>query len=642
MYFKYAYLFFTILLSLAAHTSSAQISLMPLDYNHAISSAQEERVERRQAARIETLPFVDDFATGGPFPNTDLWLDDHVFVNGTMAINPPSLGVATFDGIDNTGTPYGINGAGDTLTSVGIDLENANTDNLFLSYFVQPKGFGEGPEANDSLILEFKSSDGQWLEQRAYTGVDGSFPSSDVVFSFDAVEIAAAGFLFDDFQFRFRNTTSGSGAVDLWHLDVVRLTDNQIPSATYIDVAFQFPTQGILNRYSAMPTKHFKNNTASHLRDNFTFGIFNHDSAPRPIAGENSEMSITELSTGQEVLSPEQYLTNVSLLNIGADTSISIEVTNGFSISTGSFGDQDDLIFETLFSLDPDPSNNDDGLLDNNFLRQQTIISDYFAYDDGTAEVGIQARGENTQIAVAFQTSVADTLSAIQIMFPHVRGDVTNQNFNLQVWKGSLDSEPLAFNGILLNPIFADEFLDTLQGFTTFRLEDTFSGELQPVALEANTTFYIGWQQVDNETIDAIPVGFDLTNNDASQYQFFRTTQEDEWMSFDSVGISGAVMIRPIMGVDNAFSTSVDVVENQNYTLSPNPSRGIINIESRSALNISTYLNVFDINGRLVYNEPFDNNTIDLEYLPSGMYIANLTDQHRNLLFTEKIIIQAK
>ncbi|MBK7390932.1 MAG: hypothetical protein IPI23_18200 [Bacteroidetes bacterium] len=73
------------------------------------------------------LPFFDDFSTYTVWPNADLWSDSSAFVNFNFPINPPTVGVATFDGLDYEGNPYNntnVNAIGlcDNLTSKAIDL----------------------------------------------------------------------------------------------------------------------------------------------------------------------------------------------------------------------------------------------------------------------------------------------------------------------------------------------------------------------------------------------------------------------------------------------------------------------------------------------------------------------------------------
>ena len=59
------------------------------------------------------IPFFDDFSTyslptDDPEIPGDLrrWEDDFAHINQTMAILPPTIGVATLDGLDETGYPY--------------------------------------------------------------------------------------------------------------------------------------------------------------------------------------------------------------------------------------------------------------------------------------------------------------------------------------------------------------------------------------------------------------------------------------------------------------------------------------------------------------------------------------------------------
>lgn len=615
---------------------SAQIEFVVPSYNHKI--AQAEKPLLKKSNKVETLPFVDDFALDGPFPNPDFWIDNHVFVNTDLAVSPPSIGVATFDGIDNTGSPYGMDGAGDTLTSVEINLDVVPSD-LHISYFIQPKGFGEQPEFSDSLILEFKNDMGEWIIQRAYTGPPMPVATSEVSFMFDFVEITSSAFLHENFQFRFRNKSSGAGAVDLWHLDMVRLFNNRVPSASFNDRAFQNRSEGILGRYSAMPAVHFQNNTSSHLRDAFTLNIFNHADQARPIGSPNSVIEITELNSGQIVQAPKQFLVG-SNLNIAADSSIQISIPANFSVSPAIANSSDELVFETKFTLDAEDAGNELGLTNNNIIRTQTIVDDYFAYDDGTSELSILAQGPGTNIAVEFQSSADDTLSAVAIQFPHINGDITNQFFNLKVWLNDLTSEPI-FEGELLNPLFVDRFVDTLQGFTTYRLQETFTEELRPVEIPANTTFYVGWEQVSNEFLDAIAVGFDITTEGVSQFNWF-STNGVSWTSFESANLEGAVMIRPIMGTENAIFTSLrEANERRGITIYPNPNNsGIINVKQEDVQNQIREIRVLDLAGRLMYAQDWQSDQIDLQRLSAGIYFINFVDSANNIIHREKLILQ--
>jgi len=615
----------------------AQIEVSALDYNHVIRQAKKNAPLQKRSVPLDTLPFVDDFALEGAFPITDRWENDQVFVNQSLAIDPPSIGVATFDGLDNTGSPYGRQGSGDTLTSVAINLDNIAVNDLYISYFVQPKGFGDQPELTDSLLLEFKDAAGSWILQKSYTGKDGFFPLDSVKFTFDFVEIKSLGFIHDDFQFRFRNKSSGKGAVDLWHLDMIRIYNNQVPTETFKDLAFQYPSEGILNRYTAMPINQFGTETAQHLRSEFNLDIFNHFDVGRPIGSDNSLMEIRELNTGQLVSAPSQFLT-VQNLDIGPNQSLAVAVQKEFSVPS-SLTNEEHLLFETTFIIDPVVADNDPGLLDNNFIRTRTVIDDYYAYDDGVAELRIAAKGGGSHIAVEFQAYTEETLSAIEIHFPRVNRDVSDQFFNLKVWQGSLETEPV-FIGEILNPIYVDNTSDTLQGFTTYRLQESFTGILQPVDISPGP-FFIGWEQVTDEFENAIPVGYDLNaSGNVGRYNHFSSDGEN-WVSLESLSFTpeGAIMIRPVMGVENAINTSIDNKVERNIGIYPNPTTGRVNIKIPEADNFSTQIYVYDLQGRAVHEQVLNSEDINLSFLSPGIYFINLVNETNHSFYHEKLII---
>lgn len=155
----------------------AQEVLTGLRVNKAVAreAIKSQTVEKNRAELH--LPFVDDFSNYTGYPNSALWQDRFAFVNRTFAIQPPTMGVATLDALDENGNVYAhADGAGfqaDYLTSLPIRLDYNFTlnremrvsDSLYLSFYYQPAGgslagvewerLGNRPEGRDSLILEF-------------------------------------------------------------------------------------------------------------------------------------------------------------------------------------------------------------------------------------------------------------------------------------------------------------------------------------------------------------------------------------------------------------------------------------------------------------------------------------------------------
>src|ERR1041384_1069326 len=79
-------------------------------------------------ASVVALPFIDDFSKPGIYADAQLWQDSGAFINSQYCDNPPTVGVATFDGIDKYGNPYDstvsstASAVCDYLTSLPIDM----------------------------------------------------------------------------------------------------------------------------------------------------------------------------------------------------------------------------------------------------------------------------------------------------------------------------------------------------------------------------------------------------------------------------------------------------------------------------------------------------------------------------------------
>ena len=56
-----------------------------------------------------SIPFIDDFSNNSSYPDSNLWQDNSVFVNRNYGVNPITIGVATFDGLNSNGRAYNMN-----------------------------------------------------------------------------------------------------------------------------------------------------------------------------------------------------------------------------------------------------------------------------------------------------------------------------------------------------------------------------------------------------------------------------------------------------------------------------------------------------------------------------------------------------
>ena len=138
----------------------AQEVIHVLESNPLLQTKPRKQLQKMKISSAIPLPFLDDFSYDSYFPDNILWEDSAVFVNRSYPVNPVTIGVATFDGLDASGMAYDISSSmqgqrADSLTSRPIDL--SSLDSVYLLFYYQSQGLGDNPQTEDSLILEFLS-----------------------------------------------------------------------------------------------------------------------------------------------------------------------------------------------------------------------------------------------------------------------------------------------------------------------------------------------------------------------------------------------------------------------------------------------------------------------------------------------------
>ena len=594
------------------------------------------------------LPFMDDFSYSGPYPN-EKWVDRNVFVNNTMSIDPVSVGVATFDGLDRMGRAYGGGyGPADYLTSAYLEMAPYNVNsNLWLSFYIEPQGLADAPGARDSLVLEFKNSAGDWNTIDTFTTLNTLTTDA---FTFHSYPVNQNQYLFDGFQFRFTNYTLRSGNLDHWHLDYVRLVIGD-GDPFLKDIAFTKVPNPILEEYTSMPWWHFIEDIDGEIPTEDMFieaGLYNHEDITN--LTENTNNNLTELQTGTQVY-------DLGLLD-GLDGNIPpgpalfdfpVPIAATYPAFTASLNsDFDDdlkyLEFQKTYSFEvPEENPNFNPTVeDNNIVTHTTIFDNYFAYDDGTAESGIEATKKDVQLALKFHANVADSLKAVQINFPHIFANTSTQNFTLKVWIGELDNTP-EYEGFLQKPLYIDSYLDSLNGFTTYVLKDANTGELTPLAIPAGD-FYVGWQQVSNCSLnECIAVGIDKSKTDGMQNLFFDGFGFG--VDWENVGtadptLEGTLMIRPMVGEGTPMQSSKTdkITQNTQLSIFPNPTTGFLNIEIEGGnLDQFSYI-IFDTVGKML-GENRLTNQLDISHLQNGIYFIKIKNDKTNEVINRKIIL---
>ncbi|MBE7440919.1 MAG: T9SS type A sorting domain-containing protein [Flavobacteriales bacterium] len=558
-----------------------------------------------------SLPFLDDFSQYHFYPDGSKWADVNVFINTNYAVNPISYGVATFDGLDSTGYPYNfINptsyGIADYLTSKPIDLTTV-VDSVYLSFYYQPKGMGNQPEAKDSLRLEFfRKSDSTWVRKWAVPGA-ALAPFKLVMIPVDVQ------FQSDSFQFRFKNYATLSGNVDHWNVDYVYLNDNRTFSDTTLnDVALTRNYYNMLNGYSAMPWTHYMVDTLNNMSSVINVEYRNNHNSTYSVFYEYNV--ITDNGAGAVI---ESYPTSTSFKPVNGYSSL-VEPQAVYSSPLNNFYfPTDDTAKTKVFQL-KNFFNISSGAVTDFNIKNDTVVSyqvfsNYYSYDDGSAEAGYGIEGVGAKLANQFTIKKSDTLVGIRIYFNPVTYNHSNKSFKLKIWS-SLNPEVLIYEQVdYYNPVysFTNEFLN--YNLTT------------PILLPAGT-YYFGYENI---TSDFLTLGYDLNTN--SKYNIFFNA-EGIWQNSN---YDGSLMLHPLFKYNDAI-IGVDEVENEKSSIKiyPNPSQGIFYVKTSQAIEA----HVYDLLGNLVAHFPKQRHTsFNLNSLTNGVYFIHLTGEKNNLV--EKIII---
>ena len=579
------------------------------------------------------LPFWDDFSFNNSvdeYASDSLWMfGKSVRVNTGMGINPPTLKVATFDGLDSLGLSYNATtptarGLADKLTSKFINMDTVATSlrtNVFISFYYQYEGNGEAPDIgeNDYLSLWLKNDSSEWVQVW-----------SDTLAVHDPTKFYPVKVFINDtcprcfhpyFQFRFQNNARLSGPFDTWNLDYVYINNGKQQYAPYYgdlpDRAIATPLTSVFGKYHSLPVNHLLvANDTVYTKPTITANNMRSDqvSFAQPVSlvaslttTSRANHVITQTTSQVDSLSanliyfnkPSTFTLNAipSLSSLDPATdSIGLKVfvrlnTKDDSVKTDSpfnSGDYDTVAYKGL-----------------NFRYNDTTstffkLTNYYAYDDGEAEYAVTLTEAGTSLAYEFDmvTAQADTLTEVDVYFPHV-GDESNQTLLFQVWN-DLTLSPLSSNTIAVQRTANNTFMKI---------------PIDPAILVQNK-FYVGWTQNAQATVG---VGYDK-NSDSGDKIFVNL--DGSWYNnadatINPVVLHGNLMIRPVFGRNTNVLTAV--AEQEKSFAYPNPNQGVFNLDGE-IYNVK----VVDVTGKNVsfVQEDFYRKTQITLNASSGIYIV--------------------
>jgi hypothetical protein len=652
-----------ILIQITISASAQEVLTMPA-FNPSVSRQFNLKRSAAVASDAITLPFYDDFSVISVVPSPLRWADDYVFINTDYAKYPPSIGVATLDALNEKGEFYP--GAGpnpfdaDNLTSLPIRLDSLFTplkraisrkDSIYMSFYYQPQGRAISPPSqNSSLLLEFHSpgdndtliSGGdtiftpRWIQKWS---VNGGIPIDTFALPnhkyFRQIVIPITGkadsalYYKNGFQFRFRNIAAlkGNSQADWlnngsqWNIDVVYLNYGRKVIDTILeDVAFADLAPSMLINYESMPFRQYNKNFVNEMKDTLDITIANLDNKNR---NRSYSYDVRKYSLATSPIRDYD----------GAPYTISPFQTDGYVTYKPwarppvnfffPYSEDKNITFYITHTLTPDPN---PLFRPNDTIRFTQVFSNYYAYDNGTAEAGIGINGAGSY-AVQFKLNVTDTLRGLQIYFNQLIGGTNQKAVNLEVWNDA-NGKP----GQIIKTIGGPIYNNTLNGFNTYLFD-------KPLVIDPTDfpglIFYIGWTQ---STADNLNVGFDRYK-DSHTKRFFNVN--GNWQMSSETNY-GSVMFRPIVGEENPLGIEKPTVV-EHLSIQPNPVTDgnlIIRLpvtwtnNSTNDLNI----NIFSASGSRVLSETFYN-PVNVSSLSPGLYMVMLTDKNNGRKATGKLII---
>lgn len=620
-------------------SASGQLVLTPIHKEVPKSVSANKRTEDITPL---SLPFWDDFATiKNGVADAALWqYANSVWINSGLGINPPSLNVATFDGLDSLGKPYGVNdvlakGFADKMVSAPLKLDEvavANRTNVAITFFYQFKGRGEAPDAGDLLSLHFKNNLGVWTQ---VWSIENNGTLSADQFVRVTIPITGADYFHDAFQFRFQNFARLSGPYDTWHVDYVYVNNGKSQVAPvfplFPDRTVSQPLTSLLQDYRAVPIKHFFNDPTTILKQPIlTLTTLRTDQVmpsgqPVDYASEVKITSYKEelppvinnltLDTDAEVLNALSYQTfsSITLQTLPAAASLDA-ASDSIFLRLKVIMDSGDDIAKPIAEADYDSDVFSPISFRTNDSTSATFaLSNYYAYDDGEAEYGAGLNKAGAQVAYRFDmlTTEPDTIVAIDFYFPRF-GDESSQSIQLQIWKNlTLSVSDIHFTGTI--PIQRNSF-------------NKFWRVTLPEPIGVRDFFYVGWRQLGSALV---AVGLDK-NTEVPGKIFVNlngTWEEDE--------LAGSLMMRPVFGKGNGDVIS-GAPETKTIRAYPNPNRGVF--YAAGELN---QIQLLDLTGKPVSIETEslqDETKITVVTPVAGIYV--LRARQGNHMLTQKIIIR--
>ncbi len=434
------------------------------------------------------------------------------------------------------------------------------------------------------------------------------------------INITDSRFLQPGFQFRFRNYASLSPSyepslkvnADHWNIDYVYLNSGRHYNDTIMkDASLVKEVGSLLLNYTAMPWEHFKLAGISTVK-----AIF--------------QINLNNLSADRRAFTPVFKITPAWGSDPGFEKSLLSDEVKAFQTlkydATFNFGFTSTLKDSALFEVSLDMNQATYDLIPgNDKIVSQQVFSDYYAYDDGSAEAGYGLVGEGSKtgkLAYRFKNfNEGDSLYAVDFYFNRSFADAGKKYFQLAVWADD-NNKPGA---LLHTQSGAMPAYNGLNEFQRIKLD---------TAQVVSGNYYIGWIQT---TADFLNIGFDRQNNHGQDI-YYKIGGDWTMSSFE-----GSLMIRPVFA-NKSRKSGIDPTGklpeiNNLAKIYPNPANDFILIDAGDQSGIMR-ITLTDLQGRLVrsFLESGPTCKVGISGIPKGIYIIGVRSDS-GIFTRQKLII---
>ncbi len=384
------------------------------------------------------------------------------------------------------------------------------------------------------------------------------------------------------------------------------------------DYATRNQTTSLLKNYSAMPMWQFLAKPEKELADSVksdVSNLFNNDLLIYP------NYSVTNLLNNQTVQRRDSIATFVPRKSFS-----SLKVRNILDINLLK-RDTTKAYLKVKFDV---KSGDAPAFTVNDTISRFVDLNNYYAYDDGTAEQAAYLKKGFGRFAVQFINNKPDAVTAIRVNVQPTVTNLTGKRLTFQIM-GNDKGKIGRIIKTISDTINVIKYSNTPNSFVEYKID--------PVAVP--DTFYVGFIQFTDD--EPLAIGLDINTPEFSPKHYYNIS--NEWVQIPKadapqanstfVPIKGSLMIRPVMlgrTIPAKPLSNEEEIQDRDLVISPKPTISIFKWNDNSLKNVEVY----DMTGRIIFQERVDNQEVNLQNLRTGIYFLRLSNEKNT--FVRKIV----